>query len=125
MRKLPPELQAAFLRKIGADQNTRIAAQDYLKWLRYYLDFCAKYQHRPRERDCLQPFLETLASKRQTAVQQEQAAASITHFYDLMDTWNVDDSETAAMSREQQAWEAAYTTLTKIIHLRQYAYALD
>ena len=29
---------------------------DYLKWLRFYLDFCANYRHSPRDRDSLAPF---------------------------------------------------------------------
>lgn len=34
----------------------------YRKWLRFYLDFCARYNHPPRDQDSLAPFLQKLAS---------------------------------------------------------------
>jgi len=53
--------------------------------LRFYLDFCAKYEHPPRDHDSLQPFLVKLASKRQSAAQREQAAASVGLFCALIE----------------------------------------
>lgn len=50
---------------------------DYLKWLRYYLDFCEKYRHPPRDHDSLQPFLQKLAAKGQSPDRQKQAAGSV------------------------------------------------
>ncbi|MBU1694180.1 MAG: integron integrase, partial [Verrucomicrobia bacterium] len=41
----------------------------YLMWLRFYLDFCAKYEQPPRDRDSLQPFLLKLAEKGQSPAQ--------------------------------------------------------
>ena len=60
---------------------------DYLKWLRFYLDFCLKYHHAPRDEESLSPFLQKLASKSQSPELQKQAAASVALYYDLMKTW--------------------------------------
>lgn len=60
---------------------------DYLKWLRFYLDFCFKYQHPPRDPDSRQPFLQKLASKTQPKTKQEQAAHSIGLYYETMRNW--------------------------------------
>jgi len=65
MHAIPPPLQKAFLEEIRARNGTQAQRRDWLKWLRYYLDFCLKYGHGPREPESLQPFLHKLAGKEQ------------------------------------------------------------
>ena len=60
---------------------------DYLKWLRYYLDFCSKYRHAPRDDDSLAPLLEKLSSKNQSLDRQRQAAKAVGLYYDLVKRW--------------------------------------
>jgi integron integrase len=50
---------------------------DYKKWLRFYLHFCEKYRHDPKDSKTLPQFIEKLASKNQSAEQQMQAQKSI------------------------------------------------
>lgn len=38
----------------------------YKKWLRYYLDFCLKYNFPPRQKESLSQFIQKLHEKRQT-----------------------------------------------------------
>ena len=56
----------------------------YLKWLRYYLDFCHKYHFAPEQHDSLPHFLRKLQEKKQTQTQQEQAAQSIGWYYECL-----------------------------------------
>jgi hypothetical protein len=49
----------------------------YRKWVRFYLDFCGKYGHAPRSGSSLGPFLAKLASKNQSAAQQQQASRAV------------------------------------------------
>jgi hypothetical protein len=56
----------------------------YQKWLRYYLDFCQKYHFPPIHEKSLPFFMQKLREKRQSKVQQEQAAAAITIYYDIL-----------------------------------------
>jgi hypothetical protein len=49
----------------------------YLKWLRYYLDFCHKYGHSESNSQSLPNFIRKLKEKRQTDVQQKQANEAI------------------------------------------------
>jgi hypothetical protein len=56
----------------------------YQKWLRYYLDFCQKYHFPPKQGKSLPAFMQKLQEKRQSKVQQEQAAAAITIYYDIL-----------------------------------------
>ena len=49
----------------------------YQKWLRYYLDFCRKYNFPQTQRGSLTHFLMKLQEKKQTKAQQDQASHSI------------------------------------------------
>ena len=53
----------------------------FLKWLRYYLDFCHKYQFEKYSSTSLPRYVEKLKSKRQNLDQQNQANRSIKLFY--------------------------------------------
>lgn len=56
----------------------------YKKWLRYYLDFCLKYNFPPRQKESLPQFIKKLDEKRQTKTQQEQARKSRTLYYQIV-----------------------------------------
>lgn len=56
----------------------------YKKWLRYYLDFCAKYNFQPEHKDSLPQFIRKLQEKKQTKEQQDQATISITLYYEII-----------------------------------------
>ena len=55
----------------------------YKKWLRYYLDFCRKYNFLPIRKESLPRFIRKLQEKKQTKVQQEQAVKAITLYYEI------------------------------------------
>ena len=57
----------------------------YLKWLRYYLDFCHKYHFPPERRESLPQYIQKLQQKRQTQAQQDQAAQAIGFYYELLE----------------------------------------
>ena len=50
----------------------------YRKWLQYYLDFCRKYDFPPNQQESLPKFIQKLQEKRQTKMQQDQAAETKT-----------------------------------------------
>jgi len=53
------------------------------KWLRFYWDFCAKYRHDPQQSESLNPFLEKLKAKNQTATQLVEAKEAIALFLQM------------------------------------------
>ncbi|SRR6266478_7371205 len=70
---LAPETVAAYERRM---ENSAVAARQrsaYLRWVRFYLDFCQKYGHPPREEASMAPFLEKLAAKKQSEEAGRQA----------------------------------------------------
>ncbi len=54
----------------------------YMKWLRYYLDFCLKYKCNQSDKKSLSHFLSKLQEKNQTEQQQEQASDRISIYYE-------------------------------------------
>ena len=59
------------------------AHNDYRKWLRYFLDFRAKHSLPDSRSEQVRLFAEKLRSKKQTAVQQAQAADAVSLFFAL------------------------------------------
>jgi predicted DNA-binding protein (UPF0278 family) len=56
---------------------------EYLKWLRYYLDFCAKYVITIDESERLQQFLAKLRAKKQSDAQRKRAAHAISLYFEM------------------------------------------
>ncbi|WP_245569018.1 phage integrase N-terminal SAM-like domain-containing protein [Desulfobacter curvatus] len=56
----------------------------YVKWLRYYLDFCNKYKFNPADVGSVPHFIEKLHSKRQSTFQKQQAQKAIKIYFGLI-----------------------------------------
>lgn len=63
MLHLPPELSARFDETLSRHAIPVYQQPHYRKWLRFYLDFCAKYGHAALERTSVRAFLRKLAEK--------------------------------------------------------------
>ncbi len=72
MKPVPAALLPHFRAGLDGSDVAKGKYHVYEKWLRFYLDFCFKYQHPPRDTDSLQPFLQKLAAKHQPKASQEQ-----------------------------------------------------
>ncbi len=84
MRQIPDAISSKFK---GLLIKNKIPQRDqyfYLKWLRYYLDFCHKYHLKEYDSQSLPPFINKLEEKRQTAAQEQQAAKAIKIYYGLI-----------------------------------------
>lgn len=78
------DLERQFKIILGRVEVPRQSHCLYLKWLRYYLDFSAKYQFEAGTKDTLPHFIGKLREKRQSEAQQRQASHAITIYYDLI-----------------------------------------
>lgn len=86
MIKLPEEFSNQYL-KFLQDHGVETDHQRfYLKWLRYYLDFCTKYSFRWSEKDSLPAFLIKLKNKSQKPFMLEQAKKAIHLLWRMKDT---------------------------------------
>ncbi len=90
MKKIAPILNEAFLLRMRERNVPPDQRGDFLKWLRFYLDFCVKYNHAPRDPDSLAPFLRKLTQKRQPPALQQQAADSVSLYYEVIRDWKTE-----------------------------------
>lgn len=56
---------------------------EYQKWLRYFLDYCEKYQVVGDKPNCLRLFIEKLREKNQSEEQCQQAHHALTLFFEM------------------------------------------
>jgi integron integrase len=86
MLTISPALQALFEASL---RNRRVPNKlhgEYKKWLRYYLDFCQKYQIPPTRNGSLPRFIHKLEEKRQTDEQRNQAKRAISLYYEIVNS---------------------------------------
>ena len=84
MRKIPSALNVQFKALLVKNKIPPKFHNHYLKWLRYYLDFCHKYGFSEPNPQSLPNFIRKLKEKRQTDVQQKQANEAIHIYYKLI-----------------------------------------
>jgi integron integrase len=84
MRTLSPSLQARFIGHLKHRTVPSNTHPYYVKWLRYYLDFCEKYHFPHAQGASLGHFLRKLQEKKQTPAQQQQARHAISLYYELL-----------------------------------------
>ena len=83
MIPVPTALMARFDECLNAKNISDKYHIHYKKWLRFYLDYCAKYQVEPTRRESLESFLQKLRDKKQTVMQQQKASQAVALYYEL------------------------------------------
>jgi integron integrase len=83
MFTVPSELQRRFEKLMQEKAISNRLWWQYKKWLRYYIDFCQKYNFPAAQQSSLSHFLDKLQEKKQTGIQQEQAASAVKLYYQL------------------------------------------
>ena len=84
MLTLPAELIRSYDTLLGQKGIAMEHRPHYKKWLRYYWDFCHKYDLGPRQRQSLPRFDEKLRAKHQSDFQRHQARHAVSLYYDLV-----------------------------------------
>ena len=80
---VPEALQKQFAVFAGEEGISGKILGAYQKWLRYYLDFCRKYQLAANKPESLPVFIKKLHDKKQSLVQQQQATQAILLFNEM------------------------------------------
>jgi len=86
MLPLPQALKQQFKALLKTKGVSQEKYYSYLKWLRYYLDFCHKYGFSRSSREALPHFLGKLEQKRQGKWQQQQASEAVFRFFELLES---------------------------------------
>ena len=132
MKPLNPQLKTLFetlLDKRGVPLKIRF---HYEKWLRYYLDFCPKYNYDRLKRETSYHFIEKLKEKRQTEQQQKQASHAISLYHEILSNeWariraiksktEASSTEKHHLSKTKADWTPIYNNLNNEIKLRHYS----
>ena len=125
MKQIPSNIKAlydAHLKKKDISKSTHF---HYLKWLRYYLDFCRKYHLNQLNKDNIVHFTKKLKDKDQTAQQQKEAYHAKSLFYELVNPLENKDAKLATKKDNLEPtnanWAPVYDGLIAEIKLRHYS----
>ena len=84
MLNIPAQVITSFSSFLN-EKNIPVTARNYyIKWLRYYLDYCHKYRLDYLNPGSLPNFLNKLKEKKQTGIQQKQAHESIRLCFEMV-----------------------------------------
>ncbi len=132
MKQIPSNIKNLYDRYLIKKAIPKTAYFLYRKWLRYYLDFCEKYDFNQLNKKSLNPFVNKLENKGQTEQQRKQAYHAVSLFYELGSS----KSEKDALSKNKKgdlstkkdipkpinvSWVPVYDGLTAEIKLRHYS----
>ncbi|MGX9367359.1 phage integrase N-terminal SAM-like domain-containing protein [Desulfoplanes sp. PS50] len=81
MINIPDDIRDNFEKCLVHESISEGSRPFYRKWLRYYFDFCHKYQNDLSDRTRLKHFMEKLAAKYQPVNLIRQASHAVSIFY--------------------------------------------
>jgi len=120
MKKIPQVLADEMRKEMNAKGVSREKQVAWFNWLRYYLDFCLKYQHSTRDPETGPLFLQKLSSKGQNLDRQKQAGDCITLFQKVAKRFPANGKE-QDQSEVLNDWGQVLVSLQEVIRLKQYA----
>jgi integron integrase len=133
MKQIPSHIKILYDVHLNNKTISRSAHSQYLKWLRYYLDFCEKYRLDQFKKENAIHFIKKLKSKKQTDQQQKQAYHAVSLFYELEGPIGSERLEPLENKDEKLArkkdnlklmnanWVPVYDGLVSEIKLRHYS----
>jgi len=83
MLTVPPDLALRYDAALERAAIEPAHLAHYMKWLRYYLDFCDKYRFNPEDRNSLPHFDRKLEEKGQADWLRGQARRAVSLYYDM------------------------------------------
>ncbi len=89
----------------------------YMKWLRFYLDFCHKYGFRETDSGSQPPFIEKLRSKKEN--EKGPSAKGFTR--EAVSGFPADPPMAGQAKDPKQKWQKALTALANEIKVRHYS----
>ncbi len=84
MITIPNEFFAKYVAHLTLRGCPKSKFAEYRKWLRYFLDFCAKYPIPESKSEQVRLFTNKLREKKQSLTQQEQAAYAVSLYFDML-----------------------------------------
>ncbi len=108
---IPSDLQTRY-DSLLKEKNIRPTHQyHYVKWLRYYLDFCNKYHFNSTDKINLPQFIKKLGEKEQSFLQQKQASHAVSLCYELLRSGALMPVRKRVYSLASPQWKTAMINL--------------
>ena len=138
MKPIPDNIQKPYTDFLKKQKIALNEIPFYLKWLRYYLDFCEKYSHSKSSKGSLSHFKNKLEQKNQSLQKIEQAQNAISLFYNLIASYKntpkkypnnlkISENKTSYAPKKKspvsrnESWKNEFELLTNEIKLRHYS----
>ncbi len=125
MHKIPPAVNREFeaaLDRVAVPENRK---PFFYKWLRYFLDFCDRYNHLPSEKDSLDAFLIKLSEKGQDSSRQQQAAEAVEIYWQVQARVSAPNQtgggSESPRPKPQAMWDSVVLALKQRIETLQYS----
>jgi integron integrase len=110
MMPVPVDLLEAYKVALRQRRIRENLVSHYVRWLRFYLDFCGKYKFPPRSKSSVPEFMKKLRDKNQEEWKRKQAEEAVTIYLDLV--VGKEDEKAVHESRAQES-EKRETNLGK------------
>ena len=114
MKQIPHTILGRYRAQLAQKQIPQNSQPYYLKWLRYYLDFCRKYNFKESEKKSLPHFINKLNEKKQSVQQQNQAFDAVSIIFELEPVKNVKETDLYYEKKPQltnSSWVSVYNDL--------------
>ena len=132
MKQIPQPTKGRYEALLAQHHIPKMDHPNHLNWLRYYLDFCQKYDFNEGDKKSLPQFIKKLKAKKQTEQQKNQAFNAISLFQDIE---HVSKEKTAPFQIQQNtkpytkekqqitkaSWVSVYNDLKSEINIRHYS----
>jgi integron integrase len=115
MLTVPASLSQTFESQLSLRNIPDQQRRDFHKWLRFYLDFCAKYASDPKLTVSFARFDDKLRSRGQSGLQTKQARRSIAIYYRIMGVIKSPQADSENPSTKNAAPLAASVTPSQAI----------
>jgi integron integrase len=133
MKPLPEDVKQRFIALMEQWRVDANARRNYLKWLRFYFDFCHKYGHPLQASESREAFNHKLLEKHQSATARQEAWRAIGGFLHMGKTSPADplgspvDMTNPSEQHPQQqnitalTWPIVYERLSNAVKIRHYS----
>ena len=88
MKPIPADLIEKYITLLKENTIPEKYHHYYLKWLRFYLDFCHKYKFDESSSQSIPAFIKKLEEKKQTELSKKQAHKAIRIYYESFQTYH-------------------------------------
>jgi integron integrase len=112
MIQIPAHFISQYIQFIAERSVLPAGQQYYVKWLRYYLDFCHKYNFQRNAVESIAAFIEKLKEKKQSDKQRAQAHHAISLYCDMLHQQGGEAPKTLAQRDATMQYQSSCESLS-------------